>query len=75
MKLWFAFCTALLARLPAVFVTVHLGAGIIKVKACSCGGGNAQLFHQGLVAMMPATQGHAALIRNRYYIVRVHVLQ
>ena len=55
---------------------VHFGGGVVKIKAGACGRIHAELFHQKrLVAVMPAAQGHAALIGHGDDVVGVNVLQ
>ena len=51
------------------------GGRVVKIKTRARGGFDAQLLHQRLIAMMPAAQGHAALVRHRHHVVRVNVVQ
>src|ERR1035437_8111227 len=52
---------------------VNLRCRVIEVEAAASRGFDAELAHERLVAMMPATQCDAALVGHGYHVVRVDV--
>src|ERR1700677_2931837 len=55
--------------------TVHLGAGVVKVKAGTGGGFHAELVHERLGAMMSTAECDARLVGEGHDVVRMHVLE
>ena len=54
---------------------IHFRFRVVEIETGSRRGFHAQLVHQRLRAMMPAPQRHAALVRERHDIVRMHIFQ
>jgi hypothetical protein len=48
---------------------------VIEIKAGSGGGFHAEFAHERLVAMMPAAQGDAPLVRDRDHVMGMNVSQ
>jgi hypothetical protein len=55
--------------------TVDFFPGIVKVKTRARGRFDTQFVHQGLIAVMPAAEGYAALVRESDHIVGMHIVQ
>lgn len=54
---------------------VNLIGGVVEIETRARRGLDAELFHERLVAMMPASQRHTALVGHRHHIVRVDTVE